>query len=357
MTNLRRRADFTGKTIYVGMDVHLKSWDISVFFDQQHLWSFHQPPDTFKLVSTLRNAYPNATLCCAYEAGFSGYWIQRQLQEVGICCLVVNPADVPQTDKGRKTKTDRSDSKRIGKALHAGLLNPIYIPDQFTESNRRLVRYRQQLLTDLRRCKTRAKHFLLQQGIRIPDQYNNGTWSSNFISWLKELKHDHESSRMALHKMIGQIESLKHETTILNKDIQKMMTNESYLAQAQLIQSVPGIGPIITASLLVEIADIKRFPTFAQFNSFIGLCPGEHSSGEEERKGKIISRHHRILRALLIEAAWMAVKKDPALSLAFSELKKRMSGKRAIIRIARKLVNRIYHVWTKNESYENGIIK
>jgi transposase len=108
---------------------------------------------------------------------------------------------------------------------------------------------------------------------------------------------------------------------------------------------------------LVEVADIHRFPSFAHFNSFVGFCPGEHSSGEEERKGHIISRHHQTLRMLLIEAAWMAVKNDPALTLAYSELKKKMTGKQAIIRIARKLLNRIYHVWKKKEAYEKGIIK
>ena len=357
MTNLQQRVDFSGQAIYVGMDVHLKSWDVSIFFDQQHLGSFHQPPDTTKLVGTLKERYPNADIYCAYEAGFSGYWIQRQLQGLGLSCIVVNPADVPQTDKDKKTKTDRGDSKRIGKALQTGLLRPIYIPDQFTESNRKLVRYRQQLLTDLKRCKARAKHFLLYQGIHLPDQYNTGKWSSKLISWLKELKHEHETSALTLHKMVAQIESMKQEVSILNKDIQRIMAHQAYADQAKLIQSVPGIGPIITASLLVEIADIKRFATFAQFNSFIGFCPGEHSSGEKERKGTITSRHHNALRSLLIEAAWTAVKKDPALSLAFSYLKKRMTAKRAIIRIARKLLNRIYHVWAKNENYENGIVK
>ena len=107
----------------------------------------------------------------------------------------------------------------------------------------------------------------------------------------------------------------------------------------------------------MEIADIKRFPTFAQLNSFIGFCPGEHSSGEDERKGRMISRHHKTLRSLLIEAAWVGVKNDPALTLAYNELKKKMTGKRAITRIARKLLNRIYHVWLKKEGYESGIVK
>ena len=151
MTNLQKGADFTDKFIYVGIDVHLKSWDVSIYFDQQYVRSFHQEPGASKLIGTLQRDYPNARFHCAYEAGFSGYSLQRQLTEAGMSCIVVNAADVPQTDKGRKTKTDRSDSRRIASALQARQLYPIYVPDKLTEGNRRLVRYRQQLLRDLQR--------------------------------------------------------------------------------------------------------------------------------------------------------------------------------------------------------------
>jgi transposase len=160
-----------------------------------------------------------------------------------------------------------------------------------------------------------------------------------------------------LGKMVEQVESQRKEVTLLTKKIQELLMDNSYKEMTPLLLSIPGIGPLTAATLLVEIADIKRFPNFAHLNSFIGFCPGEHSSGEEERKGHIISRHHKILRVLLIEAAWVAVKNDPALTLAFSELKKNMTGKRAITRIARKLLNRIYHVWMKKEGYEKGIVK
>jgi transposase len=357
MTNLKQRADFTGKSIYVGIDVHLKSWDISIYLDQQHIRSFHQPPDGSKLIATLQRDYPNAAFQCAYEAGFSGFGLQRQLTGAGINCIVVNAADVPQTDKGRKTKTDRSDSKRIASALQAGLLQGIYIPDLLTSSNRRLVRYRGQLLRDLQRSKVRVKSFLYEQNIALPTPYQRNNWSNKFVIWLKELPFANDLDKHTLTKMIEQVERQKQEVKLLTEKIQEMLSGQHYQTTAQLLQSIPGIGPLTTASLLVEIADIKRFPTFTQLNSFIGFCPSEHSSGEEERKGSIISRHHQTLRRLLIEAAWMAVKNDPALALAYSELKKKMTGKRAIIRIARKLLNRIYHVWLKKEEYEKGIVK
>lgn len=357
MPNLKQRADFTGQPIFVGIDVHLKSWDVTICYDGQHLRSFHQPPDSVKLINTLQRDYPNASFQCAYEAGFSGFGLQRQLKEAGINCIVVNAADVPQTDKGRKTKTDRSDSKRIATALQAGLLHGIYIPDSQTESHRRLVRYRQQRLRDLQRNKVRIKSFLHQQNIALPTSYQRDNWSNKFIGWLKELSLANELDKLTLRNMLMQVESGKEEVGKLTKSIRELLTTEPYNDIAPLLLNIPGIGPLTTATLLVEIADIHRFPSFSNFNSFIGFCPGEHSSGEEERKGKIISRHHKTLRLLLIEAAWMAVKYDPALTLAYSELKKKMTGKRAIIRIARKLLNRVYHVWKTKEPYEKGIVQ
>ncbi len=67
----------------------------------------------------------------------------------------------------------------------------------------------------------------------------------------------------------------------------------------------------------------------------------------------MIPRHNKILRSLLIETAWISVRIDPSLTLYYSELIKRMTGKRAIIRVARKLLNRVYNLWIKNTKYED----
>lgn len=356
MTKVLQRADFSGKTIYVGMDVHLKSWNISVYHEQQLLRSFQQPPQPKVLATWLKDNYPNATYNCAYEAGFCGFWIQRELQQQGVHCMVVNAADVPQTDKGMRSKNDRNDARRIGAALQGGLLRGIYVPDTAIESDRRVVRYRQQLQRDLTRARTRIKSLLHQTGMHIPGHFQNANWSRLFVQWLKDLPLEHTSLRLTLNRMIAQEEQLRSEILPLNKTLRQLLQTERYQQAGALLLSIPGIGPITTITLLVEIDRIDRFSSFTQFNSFIGLCPSEHSSGEREHKGRITQRHHQALRSLMIEAAWVAIKHDPALTLAFNNLKKRMTAKRAIIRIARKLLNRLWHVWHKKEAYEKGIV-
>ncbi|MDZ7742428.1 MAG: hypothetical protein U5Q03_13815 [Bacteroidota bacterium] len=93
------KIDFSGQNIYVGIDSHLKSYKVSLYHDDIALKTFSQDPSPDILVKHLRKNYPNANFFCAYEAGYSGFWLQRSLEKLGINCIVVNPADVPTTDK------------------------------------------------------------------------------------------------------------------------------------------------------------------------------------------------------------------------------------------------------------------
>jgi transposase len=98
-----------------------------------------------------------------------------------------------------------------------------------------------------------------------------------------------------------------------------------------LIRSIPGIGKLNALLLLTEIGDINRFGTFYRLCAYIGLIPNTHSSGENERVNNITYRGHPKLREALIESSWCAIRKDPALTMAFSEYSKRMKKNKAIM--------------------------
>lgn len=357
MTKINQLLDFTGKTIYVGMDVHLKSWNITLYNDQQYLRKFKQDAHPQALVNHLTSTYPGAHFKLAYEAGFSGFWIQRVFQQAGMECIVVNAADVPQTDKGSKTKNDVTDSFRIAQSLKAGMLKPIFVPDPETESDRSVIRFRHSLHKDLARCKTRIKSFLNHFGIKLPSQFEKSKWTKALIQWLKDVTLPHSSMRLTLSRMIEQVEQLQQKLLEISREIRAMIRSEKYYNNAKLLMSVPGIGALTAISMLTEIGSIKRFLSFYQFNSYIGFCPTEFSSGNAEHKGKITPRHHRKLRSLLIEAAWTAVRLDPAINLAYHNYLKRMTETRAIIPIARKMLHRIYYVLVKQHPYVNGVVK
>ena len=98
------KLNFEGQQIYVGMDVHKKSWSISILTDKFEHKTFSQPPEVGTLVNYLKRNFPGASYKSVYEAGYCGFWIHDRLQEHGVQCLVVNPADVPTKDKSEQSK-------------------------------------------------------------------------------------------------------------------------------------------------------------------------------------------------------------------------------------------------------------
>lgn len=355
MANLNVLSDFRGQDVFIGLDVHLKSWHVSLYLGQQYFKSFRQDPEPQILSEYLQKHFPGATYKCAFEAGFSGFWINRQLAKLGIDCIAVNAADVPQTNKGSITKTDQVDSKRLGISLQSGLLRGIFIPDEELESDRRLVRCHGKISRDLVRNKNRIKSHLYQMGIRLPVEFDNSHWTKNFGTWLTNLSLPHQSSRKTLDYLINSVDHLRGNKLRVLQDIRKLSETDRYKELYQKVIQVPGIGLITGMTFLVEIGNMHRFKNFDSLNSFIGLFPCEFSSGDIQRKGPLTIRQHKRLRELLIESAWTAIRQDPALALCYKKQKPRIGGKRAIIIVARKLLRRIRHIWLSNENYEIGV--
>ncbi len=352
------KTNFCYHRVDVGLDVHKRSWNAAVFLDGVYIRNVHQPPSPKALHHFLTSYFPGADYRRAYECGKFGFWIQRQFSQLNIEYLVVNPADIPSTHKDEVYKNDCRDARGIGDALTKGQLRPIYIPSPEQEADQHLVRMRKKIWRDLVRCKNRVKDFLDYVGVPIPAQFDNPNWSRNFIKWLKQLPIEYATGRLTLDYKIREVELLRRELLSICNDVRKLMRSKKYKEIYYLLRTVTGIGPLTAAALITEIGDIKRFPTFYHLNSFIGLMPIEHSSGEKIMKGRITIRKHRQLRSDLIECAWAAKRNDPALALYYNEqIKKGKNGKAAIVKVARKLLSRIRYVWLSGKPYETAVVQ
>lgn len=349
--------DFSNSTIHCGLDVHKKNWNVSIYVDEVFTKTFQQPATADALYAYLTSNYPHAKYRSCYEAGFCGFSVQRSLQAKGVDCIVVNAADIPQTNKGTLSKTDSSDSKRIGEAFTKGLLRPIHIPKADDEADRNLIRYRKRVQRDLKAKKQIIKSTLNIWGISIPVAHDKPYWTNNFINWIANLQTSGNSTNQTLQLCIEDVKVLRKRLFDTNKLIKTMAYSDKYKKTYDLLTSTPGIGLITAMTIITEIQDIKRFDSFDKFNSYIGLCPSEFSSGEQVRKGKMTTRCQKQIRSLIIEASWIAIKHDPALTQKFNELIKVKTKKRAIVSIAKKLLSRIYSIWYNDIKYEKGIIK
>jgi transposase len=351
----RNIIDFTGKTIYVGIDVHQKDYQVAKLHDSICLGNHRMAANDDGLIEHLRSHYPGADFKCVYESCAWGFNLQRKLTAAGMQCMVVHAADVSTSDKERKRKTDKVDALKLARNLATGDLKAIHVPDETIQKERNLIRYRARLVGDINRSKNRLKSLLKFQGIEIPAQYAKNNWSKNFLTWVEEQAAKDQLLADTLLIMLEQMKLLRQLLLKTEKKLRELRKGK-YESKAKLATSVPGIGPTTAMLFLLEVGDIKRFKGFDALNDFIGICPDTSSSGETDRDRGITARRHKQLRSALIEAAWQAIRIDPALMESYQVLTKRMKGNKAIIRVARKLLRRLRAVLITGITYQKGVV-
>lgn len=344
--------------IYVGIDVHLKSWTVTILTENIVHKTFTQPPSAIILADYLKNNFPDCEYLSVFEAGFCGFSPHYELHRLGVNNIVINAADVPTTQKEQFQKNDPVDSRKLARALRARQLTPIYVLKSETLEDRSLVRTRDMLVKDLVKLKCRVKSFLHFYGIGLPEQFSNpySHWTKRFLKWLKEdVQLLSPYGKDALNFLLIEVEGQRKLLLEVNKRIKNLCDEDRYQKKIGLLIGIPGIGRISAITLLTQFEDITRFKNTDTLASYIGLVPNTYSSGEKDRVGEITFRGQKTLKRILVECAWMTIRFDPALSTCYNEYCRRMQANKAIIRIARKLLNRVYYVLKNEREYVCGV--
>lgn len=353
-TQITKKIDFTGKDLFIGLDVHKKSWSVTIVVDGMEHRTFTQPPDPEALHKYLLRSFPGGSYQSAYEAGYCGYGIHRKLNDLGIKNMVINAADIPSTQKDKLQKRDPVDSRKIARGLEKNSLHGIHVFERDHEELRSLNRTRFYLMRDLRRSKTRIKSFLLYYDITIPTEFDNNQWTLKFVSWLKQVKFQTIAGEEAFSHLIASYEHHRQQLLILSR-IVRLRISQHDRDLYKLLNSISGIGPLTASALITEIGDINRFTHIDHLASYVGLVPRVRESGEITHTGGITFRCNNLLRVLLVEASWQAIRQDPALMHYYQRHLQGSKGHKVIIKVARKLLNRIRYVMKNRQPYVTGV--
>lgn len=331
--------DYNGKTVYVGIDVHKKIYVCVSSCDGEVVKRDSMPANPLVILSYLKKAFKGAKIESTYEAGFSGFHLHRILVANGINNRVVNAASIEISSRER-VKTDKRDALKMSMQLSAGRLQGIHIPDQNREEMRSVTRLRTNMMKLRNQIGNQLKSLLFTQG--LIDTHDDRVMSEK---WIKKKQIEIRNAGFS-DDFLFTIEQYKDQWIQLNERIKKVVQRMKMQAKKEpelqrIYESVPGIGLIHARQLINELGDMKQFKNERRLFSFTGLTPSEYSSGEQVRHGNISRQGNSLLRKILVEAAWVAIKKDPGLKKAFDDLAYRRGKKRAIVAIARKLIGRI----------------
>ena len=357
MRQKNNKLDFSNQHFFIGIDVHKKNWKVTIRSGKIVLKTFSINPSPRELHNHMKRNYPGGDYYSVYEAGFSGYWIHRELENYGFKNIIVGPTNIPTSGKERLTKTDKIDSRKLARELENGTLRGIYVPNLLQQEMRSLCRLRYQQIRKQTRLKNQIKSYLDFYGHELPRNYELQHWSRRFIEHMRNLKFEYEMGSEQLEIYIEEL--LLYRTRLLRiiRDLRKYSRNHGIYENIQLLMRIPGVGFITAITLYTELMDIKRFSNVEELASYVGLVPTIRSSGEKQNVLGISVQCNRYLRSLLIESAWIAIRKDPALTLAFNNYRRRMSSQEAIVRIAKKLINRINYVWRDKKEYVCSVVE
>ena len=286
--------------VHLGMDVSKNSIAVAVLPPDRDVAEvdkiFHDAESVRRLIKQLGK--PKEIWAC-YEAGPTGYDLQRLLSSMGVRCDVVAPSLIPK-GSGDRVKTDRRDARRLAGLHRAGELTPVAIPTPAQEGVRDLCRTRGDMVQDLTRARNRLSGFLLRHSV----VWRGGsTWTERHRRWLATLSFDDPAIATTSSHYLATVKlrdtALEAVELICCRGVRRIPS----VTRCRLA-AYRGVTRIGALCLAAEVFDWRRFPKARPFMSFTGLVPGENSTGLTQRRGSITRAGNAHLRGQLCEAAW-----------------------------------------------------
>jgi transposase len=337
--------DYTGKTIFVGIDVHKNTYSVTAICDGVIVKRDTLKADPQGLISYLKKRFGSGKIKTAYEAGFCGFHLHRALMAAGIENIVVHAAGIETSNS--RVKTDKRDSLKIALHLSEGKLRSVYIPTVEQEDDRTVTRLRDTFCKERSRIGNQIKSLLFLHGL-IPAE--NKTKVS--LKWIKGLSQFKMTPGVKFSIETFAAMWLEFDTKIkeIDKEIKKQAVKHK--ETDMMYQSASGIGCTSARVLANELGDLQQFKNERQLFSYIGFTPSEHSSGEHTRQGHITKQGKPIVRKILVQAAWVAIRHDKKLQAIYERIASKSGAKRAIVAVARRLIGHIRACFRTGEIYE-----
>jgi transposase len=322
-----------GDKVYIGLDVHKKTVFAALRVNGVNVKTWSMRYDIEVILASLE-PYRQYLSGVVYEAGPTGYTLARALKAKGIAVTVIAPSKTPK--RQGEAKSDRLDCRNLAEYFANGQLREVVVPTEQQEADRQVYRAREQCISKVRRVKQQIKSLLMQYGVAEPAGLDK--WSAASKEALTALKLRAEL-RFCLDQHLTELAYQEEELGRIEGKLRDLAETKRHKKAMAEVDAHVGVGPITTAAVTLQLFDPTRFRGSRQVTSFVGLAPRVSQSGETRREGGISKTGRAALRAMLIEASWLWIRKDPAAAKVFERLARNTGSRRkAIVGMARRLV-------------------
>jgi transposase len=323
-------------TTYVGIDAHKKDLFVAMLIGQEKTplrWQLaNESKAVRRLVRKLEREAPGP-VHVFYEAGPCGYALQRQVTTARVRCDVIAPALMPRKP-GDRVKTNPRDADKLAELGRAGLLTAVQPPTPEDEAVRDLVRARDDAREDLQRCRHRLSKLLLRRGLHFAGKH----WTRAHRQWIDRLAWEHAAERAVVDDYLLAIDHTEARLGELDARLAEIAEQEPYRERVGWLRCFRGIDTLTAMVILAELHDFRRFASAPALMAYLGLVPGEDSSGEKHRRGRITRTGNALVRRVLVEMAWH-YQHRPTVGVPLARRRKGQPGR--VIAIADKAQQRL----------------
>lgn len=245
-------------------------------------------------------------------------------------------------------KCDRLDAQVLSELSCSNLKLPVcYFPDDEAFALREHLRARADLVRLRTMVKNRVHALLHRRAILAP---SGDLFTKAGRAFLDQVELDQEGRELR-ERFLATMEHIAEQIKGSDRDLKRLAALDRWREDEARLRTMPGVGPITALTVLAELGDIHRFHSRAAVSNYAGLVPVLRESNGKRYSGPITHRGPALLRAALVQAAWMAVPKVPVYESIFERIKQRGGSQKAIVAVARRMLEDLWTMLKKKESF------
>jgi transposase len=336
--------------LYVGLDIHTKHIALCVLSQTGQVVQRARVRGIEEMLRLLKGLPDRFEVCYEASCGYGHY--HDLLQPLAARVLVAHPGQLRLIFRSRD-KNDRKDAERLAKLLYLGETPTVHVPSLDVRAWRELINCRSQVIAKRTRAKNALRALLRGAGVVPPK--SPGLWTKKGLAWLRQLELPTASQQLRRDLLLEEVEALNGQVRRIERELNRRAQQAPAVAR---LRSIPGVGIRTAEAVVAFIDDPHRFRSAKAVGRYFGLVPCQDQSGDKNRLGHITREGPAVVRQLVAEAAWQAMRRSPTVR-AFFERTQRGDPQRkkiAVVATAHYLVRVMWAllkrgtVWQENEA-------
>src|SRR5438552_2821053 len=300
--------------LHVGLDIHSTRITICVLGETGQVVHRAQVRTIEEMLATLKGLPDRFEVCYEASCGYGHY--HDLLRPLAARVLVAHPGQLRLIFRS-KNKNDRNDAERLAKLLYLGETPAVHVPSPEVRAWRELINCRGQLVATRTRAKNGARALLRSAGVVVPKK--PGLWTKKGLAWLRRLELPTASQQLRRDLLLEEIEALTRQVQRVEQELNRQARKTPAVA---LLRTIPGVGARTAEAVAAFIDDPHRFRNAKAVGRYFGLVPSQDQSGDRNRLGHLTREGAPVVRQLVDEAAWQAIRRSPTVRAFFERVQR-----------------------------------